>query len=137
MYTHSPWRALQPLLGRIHMKVCPRCNISKHETKYAKDSTRPKGLDAVCKQCRADYRANNKTIERARRTRNNNTEDGKLHRTVRQITARKWGKASKFNCAVCSCAKKAEEFHHMDYKKPDMVLPLCKKHHKKIHTGDK
>ncbi len=52
--------------------------------------------------------------------------------------ARARGVANRFNKMykkICYfCEKKSEELHHPDYDKPELVIPLCIKCHKKLHV---
>ncbi len=47
--------------------------------------------------------------------------------------AREFYKDQKFECTIHECNNKKVELHHTDYSDPLNVVPLCQKHHRKLH----
>lgn len=87
------------------------------------------GLDVVCKRCRKEYRQKNKEKELARWKQyyEPGSENHKRF-LVRQATRDKYGPAKNQTCAFCE--KRADEWHHLEYK-VDSVIAVCEGcHHK-------
>lgn len=108
---------------------CPKCENFLDPMFFAKDSTKPLGLDRVCKDCRRLYRQVNKAKELARWKRNYmpGSEQRKKHIT-RSQTRRKYGSAKEH---ICRCGRKAEEWHHIEYI-TNGAIPLCHVCHENI-----
>lgn len=98
---------------------------------FNKDKSRSDGFDAICKECRKKYRKINSKKEKLRWNRYYapGTDARKRH-IIRSQTRKKYGSAKKLNCK--KYGNKANEWHHLEYKK-EMAIPLCHKCHELIH----
>ena len=112
------------------MKLCPRCQTIWKLSEFTKDSSKPDGLDAICKHCRRVYRKNNRIKEQVRRRRRyyKNPAKEQTRRDTRELYP------DTKPCAVQGCGAPGER-HHIDYNDPKSILWLCKKHHDMIHLN--
>lgn len=121
--------------GHWH-KDCSKCKKaygaeSFEELKlfFTIDKRKSDGLDSACKDCKKQYRQNNKQKELHRWKRN--YMPGSVNRQkhiIRSMTRRKFGSAKNQLCKHCN--NPAEEWHHVVYQ-VDSVIALCQSCHEK------
>ena len=65
-------------------------------------------------------------------TRKKKKEVAKAHRLiVKNILIGRIPKPTKL---YCMCGKKAVLYHHIDYNRPLLIIPLCKRCHCRVHN---
>lgn len=109
---------------------CPKCRNFLDSKFFAKDRTKPLGIDRICKECRKFYRQANKEKELIRWKRNYapGSEQRKKH-VIRSKTRIKYGSAS---TKTCYCGSPAAEWHHTKYE-TDKAVALCHDCHENYH----
>lgn len=80
----------------------------------------------------ASYCRTCKSLMDTRRNRNNDKKAWDYFKEKTRHETKKLYKGNYF-CSVLSCEGKAE-LHHIDYKDPKAVIPLCRIHHSSIHA---
>lgn len=100
---------------------CSLCKQDKDSSLFYKDKRRYTGFGSRCKPCQS-------ARDKQRRTYN---EVKKVKDAVRNKSKRIYKET--FECSVLSCGKKAE-LHHINYDDASEVIPLCKKHHRDVHS---
>lgn len=111
------------------MKRCSRCKIEKPFSNFSSDRTRKDGYTIYCKICKGNYDRKTYPITKKNKIDLSIEEARKLST---RILTKKIYKGQKFSCAVLSCNMKGE-LHHIDYEKAEEVIPLCRKHHSRVH----
>ena len=106
---------------------CYKCKKIFPAKNFNVDRSRTAKIQYLCKQCKSDY---DKGRYPARRQKNilKDLEKFKTRASSRYIFSDR-----DFRCSVIGCNKKAE-LHHIDYRDPEAVLPICKIHHAAIHS---
>ena len=97
---------------------------------FYRDGKTQDGFGYTCKACKRD----GEDAARRRRRDARRYEKDRTKVLARQKARDVLGKAGGFPCAVLGCDAAADEFHHVDYKAPLDVVPLCKKHHTATHN---
>lgn len=118
-------------------KICSMCKKELHITEFNVDRSASDGLQAGCRSCHIEYKAEyektNKSVVAQRlstyKWEFSNKEKKKAHRIVE--TAIKNGDLIPESCEVCSSLK--VEAHHEDYSYPFKVNWLCRQHHRERH----
>ena len=114
---------------------------------HYKNKNKKDGFDYQCKSCVAqrgevwrdknrekrrkqqrEYHRKNKVL-RIKKARNRYENGGKVKYKTRAISRRLF--PNKKPCIYCGSAE--TERHHPNYKKPELTIFVCKKHHKNIH----
>ena len=139
----------------IITKRCNCCNQTKSLLEFHKDSAKFDKLRTICKICTCNHQHSRNRTEKYRqqqrlRCQNENRKQQNNQRSKRYIqkypervkamtavkTAIQNGKLERpyrQRCVICEFHRGAD-YHHIDYSKPLLVLPVCKICHKAIHS---
>lgn len=110
---------------------CRKCNFGTYEDpgEHFIQDGRNKSNHGYCTICR---KCVNSSVADRHFQRRLNEHSGKHQ--ARRSARKKWGVPSNYTCAVLDCDKSAEELHHVDYAFHESVIPMCSRHHQKLHS---
>lgn len=111
-----------------HLNKCKSCCISDRK-KHIADPKVLARVQAYDRKRSKDPERKKKSVERIRTMRKSRPKMYKAHTKVNN--AIRDGKLKKKPCKVCGETK--VQAHHPDYRKPLLIVWLCKKHHVEIH----
>lgn len=109
-------------------KTCPSCNIEKPSEEFHLNSTKKDGLDWRCKLCKK--KSVNKLSQKRRDAKRYEKDS---YKNKARDEARRAYEGHVYKCSVLNCNSEAEDLHHVTYKDPLAVVPLCKLHHRMNH----
>ena len=119
------------------IKHCPVCHIDKDISLFGSDKRKKDKHDAICLECRRDYKKRNREklliSQRARRKDNDDyrMKHSAHNAVLTEIRAGRMTRPDK--CSRCG-AKGTVEAHHQDYDKPIDIVWLCVQCHAKEHS---
>ena len=145
------------MADNIITRQCSCCKKIKPPTEFFKDRKEKSGLCYYCKTCssfhtkqyyqtkkgKVSHQLSNKQYRQTRKGKRIHylsyikykkryPQKRKAHKAVyNAIYCGKIQCASSFKCAFCQ--KQAKQYHHPDYAKPFLIVPVCRKCHKLIH----
>jgi hypothetical protein len=129
----------------IKNRKCKHCNEIKKITEFYKNKSECGGFNYYCKICMRTIGKKYK-IERVmwnkehkdsvnmavKKWQSKHPEQIKAERKLN--TQIKNGKIKRKCCVICKEIKTCG--HHLDYKKPLLVIWLCSSHHRQVHTKE-
>lgn len=124
-------------LSSMWMKQCNKCKEcfwaytqDGLSSSFRRESQSWDGFCGQCKRCRSAH-DQVKTYQRTAYRKRMRCPSGAEKNRIREIARNTFNK--EYKCSVLNCLSKAEELHHVTYKDPLAVVPLCKQHHYDNH----
>ena len=129
-------------LHSFGFKTCPRCGKTKPHGGFYRSKCSSDGLSSYCVSCCGEYSCawRKKNPDAARKI-NAAYRSRYRKRCPERFAARQWvtkerrmGNLKDMPCVICGTLENIE-FHHPDYTQPKYVVPLCRRHHRKVDNG--